>query len=215
LRHSTLIFSGITSKSDKLLATVAVGFSKTIFILVATFLLDRVGRRPLLLSSVGGMIVSLATLATCLTIIDHSEKKVIWAIALAITSVLSFVASFSIGLGPIAWVYSSEIFPLRLRAQGTSMGTAMNRLMSGTISMTFHSRSEAITIGGAFFLFMGVAIVSLVFFYTLLPETQGRTLEEMQVLFGTFFKWRSTMRELEKNKHVSKGDGNGNKSGQN
>lgn len=207
--------AGITSKSDKLLATVAVGFSKTIFILVATFLLDRVGRRPLLLSSVGGMIASLATLATCLTIIDHSEKKVIWAIALAITSVLSFVASFSIGLGPIAWVYSSEIFPLRLRAQGTSMGTAMNRLMSGTISMTFLSLYEAITIGGAFFLFMGVAIVSWVFFYTLLPETQGRTLEEMQVLFGTFFKWRSTMRELEKNKHVSKGDGNGNKSGQN
>lgn len=207
--------AGITSKSDKLLATVAVGFSKTIFILVATFLLDRVGRRPLLLSSVGGMIASLATLATCLTIIDHSEKKVIWAIALAITSVLSFVASFSIGLGPIAWVYSSEIFPLRLRAQGTSMGTAMNRLMSGTISMTFLSLYQSITIGGAFFLFMGVAIVSWVFFYTLLPETQGRTLEEMQVLFGTFFKWRSTMRELEKNKHVSKGDGNGNKSGQN
>lgn len=207
--------AGITSKSDKLLATVAVGFSKTIFILVATFLLDRVGRRPLLLSSVGGMIASLATLATCLTIIDHSEKKVIWAIALAITSVLSFVASFSIGLGPIAWVYSSEIFPLRLRAQGTSMGTAMNRLMSGTISMTFLSLYQSITIGGAFFLFMGVAIVSWVFFYTLLPETQGRTLEEMQVLFGTFFKWRSTMRELEKNKHVSKGDGNGNKSDQN
>ncbi|KAH7850598.1 hypothetical protein Vadar_000305 [Vaccinium darrowii] len=214
--YSPKIFekAGITSKSDKLLATVAVGFSKTIFILVATFLLDRVGRRPLLLTSVGGMIASLATLGTCLTIIDHSEKKVIWAVALAITSVLSFVASFSIGLGPIAWVYSSEIFPLRLRAQGTSMGTAMNRLMSGTISMTFLSLYEAITIGGAFFLFMGVAIVSWVFFYTLFPETQGRTLEEMQVLFGTFFKWRSTMRELEKNKHVSKEDGNSNKSGQ-
>ncbi|THG22251.1 hypothetical protein TEA_022563 [Camellia sinensis var. sinensis] len=53
---------GITSKSDKLLATVAVGFTKTILILVATFLLDRVGRRPLLLSSVGGMILSLASL---------------------------------------------------------------------------------------------------------------------------------------------------------
>ncbi|XP_058214046.1 putative polyol transporter 1 isoform X1 [Rhododendron vialii] len=214
--YSPKIFekAGITSKSGKLLATVAVGFSKTVFILVATFLLDRIGRRPLLLSSVGGMIVSLATLGTCLTIIDHSEKKVIWAVALAIASVLSFVASFSMGLGPIAWVYSSEIFPLRLRAQGTSMGTAMNRLMSGVISMSFISLYKAITIGGAFFLFMGVAIVSWVFFYTLLPETQGRTLEEMQVLFGTFFKWRSTMRELEKNKHVSNGDGTGNNGGQ-
>ncbi|KAF7143456.1 hypothetical protein RHSIM_Rhsim05G0075500 [Rhododendron simsii] len=215
--YSPKIFekAGIKRKSDKLLATVAVGFSKTVFILVATFLLDRIGRRPLLLSSVGGMIVSLATLGTCLTIIDHSKEKVIWAVALAIASVLSFVASFSMGLGPIAWVYSSEIFPLRLRAQGTSMGTAMNRLMSGVISMSFISLYKAITISGAFFLFMGVAIVSWVFFYTLLPETQGRTLEEMQVLFGTFFKWRSTIRELEKNKqHVSNGDGTGNNGGQ-
>ncbi|KAF5954801.1 hypothetical protein HYC85_007657 [Camellia sinensis] len=206
--YSPKIFekAGITSKSDKLLATVGVGFTKTIFILVATFLLDRVGRRPLLLSSVGGMILSLAGLAVSLTIIDHSEKKVSWAVALAITTVLSFVGTFSIGMGPIAWVYSSEIFPLRLRAQGTSIGTAMNRLISGTISMTFISLYKAISIGGAFFLFMGVAIVSWVFFYTLLPETQGRTLEEMQVLFGTFFKWRSTLRELEKNKKIRDND---------
>ncbi|THG10367.1 hypothetical protein TEA_004175 [Camellia sinensis var. sinensis] len=144
--------------------------------------------------------------AVSLTIIDHSEKKVAWAVALAITTVLSFVGTFSIGMGPIAWVYSSEIFPLRLRAQGTSIGTAMNRLISGTILMTFISLYKAILIGGAFFLFMGVAIISWVLFYTLLPETQGRTLEEMQVLFGTFFKWRSTLRELEKNKKIRDND---------
>ncbi|KAF5954762.1 hypothetical protein HYC85_007618 [Camellia sinensis] len=88
----------------------------------------------------------------------------------------------------------------------TSMGTAMNSLMSGTISMTFISLYKAILIGGAFFLFMGVAIVSWVFFYTLLLETQSRTLEEMQLLFGTFFKWRSTLRELEKNKKIKDND---------
>ncbi|CAL5329131.1 unnamed protein product [Camellia sinensis] len=213
--YSPKIFekAGITRKSLKLLATVAVGFVKTMFILVATFLLDRVGRRPLLLSSVAGMIVSLATLGVSLSIIDHSEKKLIWAVTLAFLSVLSYVATFSIGMGPITWVYSSEIFPLRLRAQGTSMGVAVNRVMSGMISMTFLSLYKAITIGGAFFLFMGVAIVGWLFFYTLLPETQGKTLEEMQTLFGTFFKWRVTMRELEKNKTINSnvgGDGNNN-----
>ncbi|XAR72830.1 hypothetical protein NMG60_11019603 [Bertholletia excelsa] len=208
--YSPKIFerAGIESKSHKLLATIAVGFSKTIFILISTFLLDRVGRRPLLLSSVAGMIVSLATLATCLTIIDQTNKNLRWAVGLSIASVLSFVGSFSSGLGPIAWVYSSEIFPLRLRAQGTSMGVAMNRVMSGVVTMTFLSLEKAITIGGAFFLYMGIAIVSWLFFYTLFPETQGRTLEEMQVLFGTFFRWRTTMRELEKNKRVN-GDGEG------
>ncbi|XP_058214050.1 putative polyol transporter 1 [Rhododendron vialii] len=219
--YSPKIFkkAGITNTDTLLLCTVAVGLVKTIFILVATFLLDRVGRRPLLLTSVAGMILSLASLGMFLTIIDQSKQKLYWALAMAITSVLAYVATFSIGMGPITWVYSSEIFPLRLRAQGTSMGVAVNRVMSGVISMTFLSFSKAITIGGAFFFFMGVAMVGWVFFYTLLPETQGKTLEEMQVLFGTFFGWRTTMRELEKNKRVSgtnrEGDqGNGNGNGQ-
>jgi sugar porter (SP) family MFS transporter len=209
--YSPKIFTkaGITDTDMKLLCTVAVGFVKTMFILVATFLLDRVGRRPLLLTSVAGMIISLASLGMSLTIIDHSTHKQFWAIALAITSVLAYVATFSIGLGPINLVYNSEIFPLRLRAQGTSMGVAVNRVMSGIISMTFLSFSDAITIGGAFFFFMGVAMFGWVFFYTLLPETQGKTLEEMQVLFGTFFGWRATMRELEKNKRVNVNPGEG------
>ncbi|CAL5387890.1 unnamed protein product [Camellia sinensis] len=360
--YSPKIFekAGVTNENFKLLAMVAVGFVKTLFILVATFLIDRIGRRALLFNSVAGMVVSLATLGVSLTIIDHSDKKspdsrpsypatlfgspqndfvlefffffsfwlslslrtekpegrgegeeggrrreeegkegaissggggggggagagggadggaaaatswigirsdgcdgrrekvitkkkkrketkkkkksqndvvlggyrvglpgrtaedpdsdkkLIWAVALAITSVLAYVATFSIGMGPITWVYSSEIFPLRLRAQGICVGVAVNRVLSGTLSMTFLSLYKAITIGGAFFLFMGVAMVGWVFFYTLLPETQGKTLEEMQVLFGTFFRWRSTMRELEKNNNAvnSTGDGNDNK----
>ncbi|KAF3435611.1 hypothetical protein FNV43_RR22702 [Rhamnella rubrinervis] len=193
--------AGITSSNDKLLATMAVGFAKTIFILVATFLLDRVGRRPLLLSSVAGMILSLATLAFSLVIIDHSDEKLTWAIALCIAMVLAYVSFFSIGMGPITWVYSSEIFPLKLRAQGASMGVAVNRVVSGVISMTFISLYKAITIGGAFFLFAGVAMIAWVFFYTMLPETQGRTLEDMEILFGKFHKWRSANALLKSNKN--------------
>ncbi|KAF7840928.1 polyol transporter 5-like [Senna tora] len=184
--YSPRIFekAGIKSDTDKLLATVAVGFSKTIFILVATFLLDRVGRRVLLLSSVAGMVLSLLTLATSLAIIGHSETRVTWAVGLSIATTLSFVATFSMGLGPIAWVYSSEIFPLRLRAQGAAMGVVVNRLMSGVISMTFLSLAKGITIYGAFFLFAGIAFTGWVFFFTVLPETQGKTLEEMEGSFG-------------------------------
>ncbi|XP_027159934.1 polyol transporter 5-like [Coffea eugenioides] len=200
--YSPRIFdkAGITNDTDKLLATMAVGFTKTLFILVATFFLDKVGRRPLLLSSVAGMIGSLALLGVGLTIVDHSDHKMVWAIALCLIMVLAYVSFFSIGLGPITWVYSSEIFPLRLRAQGCSIGVAANRVTSGVISMTFLSLSKAITTGGAFFLFAGIASVAFAFFYTLLPETRGRTLEEMEELFGTFFQWRTKMRELEKQK---------------
>ncbi|MQL83361.1 hypothetical protein Taro_015855 [Colocasia esculenta] len=176
--------AGIKNNSHTLGATVAVGFSKTAFILVATFLLDRVGRRPLLLASGGGMIISLLGLGLGLTVIDHHPgEKLTWAIVLSITTVLTFVGSFSIGLGPIAWVYCSEIFPLRFRAQGNSLGTSMNRTMSGVISMTFLSLSKAITTGGAFFLYCGVATAGWLFFYFFLPETRGKTLEEVELLF--------------------------------
>ncbi|KAL2983517.1 hypothetical protein AAZX31_12G042700 [Glycine max] len=186
--YSPRIFekAGIKDDTHKLLATVAVGFVKTVFILAATFTLDRVGRRPLLLSSVGGMVLSLLTLAISLTIIGHSERKLMWAVALSIAMVLAYVATFSIGAGPITWVYSSEIFPLRLRAQGAAAGVVVNRTTSGVVSMTFLSLSEAITIGGAFFLYCGIATLGWIFFYTLLPETRGKTLEDMEGSFGTF-----------------------------
>ncbi|XP_058760258.1 polyol transporter 5-like [Vicia villosa] len=184
--YSPKIFqkAGIKGDTNLLLATIAVGFVKTVFILVATFNLDKFGRRPMLLTSVGGMVISLLTLAVSLTIIDHSEKKLIWAIGLSIATVLSYVATFSIGAGPITWVYSSEIFPLRLRAQGAAMGVVVNRVTSGVISMTFLSLEKAITIGGAFFLFGGIATIAWIFFYIMLPETQGKTLEEMGESFG-------------------------------
>ncbi|KAK4485408.1 hypothetical protein RD792_008047 [Penstemon davidsonii] len=192
--------AGIKDDFHKLLATIAVGVSKTLFILIATFLVDRLGRRLLLLTSCGGMTISLFCLGTGLTIIDRNKEKLTWAVALCIISTLSCVAFFSIGMGPIAWVYSSEIFPLRLRAQGCSMGVAVNRFTSGVLLMTFISLYEAITIGGAFFLFTAIGAVAWTFFFTLLPETKGRTLEEMEELFGTFFRWRSTSRELKRKK---------------
>ncbi|EEF43294.1 sugar transporter, putative [Ricinus communis] len=209
--YSPRIFekAGIRSDNDKLLATVAVGFVKTIFILVATFLLDRIGRRPLLLSSVAGMIFSLATLGFSLTVIDHSHEKLTWAVALCIAMILAYVAFFSIGMGPITWVYSSEIFPLRLRAQGASMGVAVNRVTSGVISTTFISLYKGITIGGAFFLFAAIASVAWTFFFTCLPETQGRTLEDMEVLFGHFIKWRSAAKDEKLNKAEFHGETNG------
>ncbi|KAE8706088.1 putative polyol transporter 1 [Hibiscus syriacus] len=197
--YSPRIFekAGITSSNEKLLMTVAVGFCKTVFILVATFLLDKVGRRSLLLFSIGGMVASLTTLGFSLTIINHSDSKLTWAIALRITMVLAYVAFFSIGMGPITGVYMSDIFPLRLRAQGVSMGVAVNRVTSDSvISMTFISLYEAITIGGAFCLFASIASVGWVFFYLCMPETRGKTLEETKKLFGKLVGWREVTRKM-------------------
>nr|AAG43998.1 mannitol transporter [Apium graveolens Dulce Group] len=196
--YSPRIFekAGIKSNSKKLLATIAVGVCKTVFILISTFQLDKIGRRPLMLTSMGGMVIALFVLAGSLTVINKSHHTGHWAGGLAIFTVYAFVSIFSSGMGPIAWVYSSEVFPLRLRAQGCSIGVAVNRGMSGIIGMTFISMYKAMTIGGAFLLFAVVASIGWVFMYTMFPETQGRNLEEIELLFGSYFGWRKTLKDL-------------------
>ncbi|KAG5412636.1 hypothetical protein IGI04_000203 [Brassica rapa subsp. trilocularis] len=175
--------AGITAKDKLFLVTIGVGIMKTTFIFTATFLLDKVGRRKLLLTSVGGMVCALTMLGFGLTMAQNSGGKLAWALVLSIVSAYSFVAVFSIGLSPITWVYSSEVFPLKLRAQGASLGVAVNRVMNATVSMSFLSLTKAITTGGAFFMFAGVAAVAWNFFFFLMPETKGKSLEEIEVLF--------------------------------
>eukprot|EP00897_Mesotaenium_endlicherianum_P010491 jgi/Mesen1/9470/ME000063S08920 len=196
--------AGIRSKQGLLAATVGVGVTKTAFILVATFLLDDCGRRPLLLISATGMTCCLivegfgflflrqnAQLPGGTTASAHKGGGG-FASVLAVLASCSFVAFFSIGLGPICWVLTSEIFPLRLRAQAFSLGTAVNRLTSGTVAMTFLSISNAISPAGCFFMFACVGIVSIAFFYVYAPETKGKSLEEISRMFdeddGTLLK---------------------------
>ncbi|KAL6855977.1 hypothetical protein ACP4OV_018779 [Aristida adscensionis] len=177
--------AGVTGDDQLLATTCAVGVTKTLFVLVSAYLLDRVGRRPLLLGSTAGMAASLVGLGAGLTVVGRNPGATIpWAVSLCVSSVLAFVSFFSLGPGPMTAVYTSEIFPLRVRALGYAVGVACNRVVSGTISMTFLSLSSAITIGGSFFLYAGVVTLSWVFFFTCLPETRGRTLEEMGKLFG-------------------------------
>ncbi|PSS30816.1 Polyol transporter like [Actinidia chinensis var. chinensis] len=184
--YSPRIFkkAGVHSKHKLLLATVGVGITKAVCIFTATLFIDRVGRRRLLLTSVGGIIVALTGLGFALTMAENSHGKLTWALAFSIVATYTYVAFFNIGLAPVTWVYSSEIFPSRLRAQGHSIGVAVNRLMNAAISMSFISIYKAITIGGAFFMFAGVSVLAWIFFYFFLPETKGKTLEEMEAIFS-------------------------------
>ncbi|KAG8091455.1 hypothetical protein GUJ93_ZPchr0012g21569 [Zizania palustris] len=194
--YSPRIFkaAGIATRNEVLAATIGVGVTKTVLILTAILLVDRIGRRPLYLSSLAGIIASLACLGLGLTVVERAapHHPPTWAVVLAIATVFTFVASFSIGVGPITWAYSSEVYPLRLRAQGASVGVAINRVMNAAVSMTFVSLYKAITIGGAFFLFASLAVVAAAFFYLFCPETQGRPLEEIEEVFSQ--GWRERRR---------------------
>ncbi|KAL7259944.1 hypothetical protein ACSBR1_005750 [Camellia fascicularis] len=160
-----------------------MGVAKTSFVLVSALFLDHFGRRPLLLMGSIGMAFSLLGLGLGSKFLEHSDHKPVWAIALCVVAVCADVSFFSIGLGPITWVYSSEIFPMRLRAQGSSLAVSVNRLVSGVVAMTFLSISKKISFGGMFFVLSGIMVFGTIFFYLFLPETKGKSLEEIWKLF--------------------------------
>lgn len=183
--YSPKIFreAGIRSNSALLAATVAVGFTKTIFILIAIFLIDRVGRKPLLYVSSIGMTTCLFGLALSLSFMKYELGPRELGIGLAILTVCGNVAFFSVGMGPVCWVLTSEIFPLRLRAQAAALGAVGNRVSSGMVAMSFLSVSRVITVAGTFFIFSIISALSVVFVYTCVPETKGKTLEQIELLF--------------------------------
>ncbi|KAL2931998.1 putative polyol transporter 4 [Bienertia sinuspersici] len=171
--------AGMSSNTELLAATIAVGFTKTSFILIAIFFIDHLGRKPLLYVSTIGMTTCLLGLSLSLALLGHEPI----GIKLAFLFVCGNVAFFSVGIGPICWVLSSEIFPLRLRAQASGLGAVGSRVSSGVISMSFLTVTETITVAGTFFVFAVISAVSVAFVYKCVPETRGKTLEEIEVMF--------------------------------
>ncbi|CAM8986664.1 unnamed protein product [Rhodiola kirilowii] len=197
--YSPRIFkmAGVQNKSKLLLATVGVGVTKVVFIVASTFLIDRTGRRKLLLISLSGMLIALTALGFSLTIVSRASHELLWALVLCIGTTYLYVAFFSIGLCPITWVYSSEIFPLKLRAQGAGIGVAVNRLTNAVVTITFIPLYKAITIGGSFFFFAGMSVLALLFFYLFCPETKGVNLEDMEMLFSREKKGENNSNNVE------------------
>ncbi|GAU41552.1 hypothetical protein TSUD_271590 [Trifolium subterraneum] len=171
--------AGIEDKSKVLAATVAVGIAKTVFILIAIVLIDKVGRKPLLITSTIGMTVCLFLMGANFALFEKGPL----VIGLAILFVCGNVAFFSVGLGPVCWVLTSEIFPLRVRAQASALGAVANRVCSGLVAMSFLSVSKAISFAGTFFLFSAISGLAIVFVFTIVPETKGKSLEQIEMMF--------------------------------
>ena len=95
-----------------------------------------------------------------------------------------YLALFSIGMGPVAWLIPAEIFPTSIRAKGMSIATFTNRIVATLMASTFLSTSNAIGWGPFFMMLAGVCGVVFIFVFFLLPETKGKSLEDMSLYFA-------------------------------
>jgi MFS transporter, SP family, arabinose:H+ symporter len=157
------------------LQSVLIGFTNLVFTVLAMTVIDRVGRKKLLLIGSVGMTVCLGGVAGVF-LTGRNEHFLVWLL-------VGFIAFFAFSQGAVIWVYISEVFPTRVRAKGQSLGTLTHWAMNALISWTFPI--VAATSRGAPFVFFSV-IMALQFVVVLLayPETKGVTLEEMQKKLG-------------------------------
>jgi MFS transporter, SP family, galactose:H+ symporter len=163
--------SGFSSPSDALLPSVFIGIINFIMTIAATFLLDRWGRRPLLLVGISGMIISLVGLIVAFL---SNEATMKW---LATSSIMVYIASFAIGLGPIPQLLGTELFPRRVRAHGISIAGMSNWIFNFLVVFTFMGFTTKISHAGTFAVYAGFAVVTLYFILKYIPETKGRVLD--------------------------------------
>ncbi len=169
-------FAGFSSSSVAILASVGVGVVNVIFTVVAMQLLDRVGRRPLLLVSLAGMALSLIVLGLAFSLPQLSGRRG-W---IAVASLMAYVGSFAVGLGPVFWLILSEIYPLRIRGRAMSVGTAANWSANLIVALSFLTLTEVVGKAVTFWLYAAVSIGAWLFAFLLVPETKGKTLEQIE-----------------------------------
>ncbi|XP_051144807.1 sugar transporter ERD6-like 5 [Andrographis paniculata] len=151
--------------------------------LLGTLLMDKSGRRPLLLVSVTGTSLGCFLIGLSYFLQDHK----LWdsSPVLALLGVLIFSGSFSLGLGGIPWVIMSEIFPINVKGLAGSLVTVVNWLGTWIVTYSF-AFLEQWSAAGIFFIFAIISGLTMVFVVKLVPETKGRTLEEIQASLTSF-----------------------------
>jgi len=168
-----LQMAGFESASRAILATVLVGAVNLVFTLVSLLLLDRVGRRPLLMLGIAGMGLSLIHLGYLFGA-THVARNAI------LLDVIAYLASFAIGLGPIFWLLISEIYPTTVRGQAMSLATVVIWVCDLLVTITFLTLVERLGARGSFWLYAAACVAALFFSARMVPETKGRTLEEIE-----------------------------------
>jgi SP family xylose:H+ symportor-like MFS transporter len=157
--------------SSALLSSAGIGLVNLFATLLGMYLIDRAGRRTLMLIGSIGYIVSLATVA--------------WAFAsgaggpMVVFFIFLFIASHAVGQGAVIWVFIAEIFPNNVRAKGQSLGSGTHWVFAALITLLMPAVLSAFDASSIFGFFATMMVLQLLFVLFLMPETKGRSLESL------------------------------------
>ncbi|XAR64126.1 hypothetical protein NMG60_11024353 [Bertholletia excelsa] len=184
LFYASSIFeaAGISSSN---IATFGVGAVQVVATAVSTWLVDKTGRRLLLIVSSSVMALSLLLVAASFFIKDFiSDSSTLYSILgiISVVGVVGMIIGFSLGMGPIPWIIMSEILPINIKGLAGSVATLANWFCAWLITMTANFLLDW-NKGGTFTIYMFMCAFTVVFSYLWVPETKGRTLEEIQWSF--------------------------------
>ena len=172
--YAPVIFEHAGASADAAFAqAVYVGLVNLVFTVIAMLLIDRLGRRPLLMMGTAGIALSMGLLA-------WGFRGAGMEPALVLIGVLAFVASFAVSLGPIMWVLLSEIFPNRVRGVAISFVGLVNSTVSFGVQLVFPWELTRLGNSRPWLIYGAFALLGLLFIARLVPETRGRSLEELE-----------------------------------
>ncbi|MGA9075884.1 MAG: MFS transporter, partial [Candidatus Sulfotelmatobacter sp.] len=166
--------TGLGTKAA-LLQSIGIGVTNLVFTFVGLWLIDRLGRRTLLYIGSFGYIASLGLVAWAF-FTEH--------LALVPICIFAFIAAHSIGQGAVIWVFISEIFPNRHRAEGQTLGSFTHWIFAALLTTFFPKMVSAFPPGYVFSFFAGMMVLQLIWVKTLVPETKGVPLEQIQKQLG-------------------------------
>ncbi|CAN6981320.1 unnamed protein product [Brassica oleracea var. botrytis] len=170
---SILQTAGFSAATDATRISILLGLLKLAMTGVAVIVIDKLGRRPLLLGGVSGMVLSLFLLGSYYIFYNNVP-------AVAVAALLLYVGCYQLSFGPISWLMMSEIFPLKLRGRGISIAVLVNFGTNALVTFAFSPLKELLGAGVLFCGFGVICVLSLFFIYFIVPETKGLTLEEIE-----------------------------------
>ncbi|KAJ5640087.1 uncharacterized protein N7484_007949 [Penicillium longicatenatum] len=174
----------LPGNTTTLLATGVVGIVEFVFTIPAVLWVDQIGRKKILIAGAAGMAICHFIVAGIIGGFQNKWLENQGAGWTAIVFVWIFVINFAYSWGPVAWIVTSEVFPLSMRAKGVSIGGSSNWLNNFAVATATSPFVKASTLGT--FIFFGcVTTIGIFYVIFFVPETRGRTLEEMDELFGS------------------------------